>query len=398
MEFHTADPADVLLGRVTDVYFERTERTLRARGIDRRVRAEFFVKQLPGDGEWAVLCGADDVVAMIEELALDVGVRALPDGTLFRAGEPVLEIEGRYLEFGRHETAFLGLMCQASGVATRAARCRLAAGPRPVVCFGARRVHPILAPAVERWAWIGGADGVAAILSAERIGIEPSGTMPHALVLLFGDTVEAAKAFHETLPPDVPRIVLVDTFHDERFEALRVAEALGPVLAGVRLDTPASRRGDLLAILREVRWELDLRGFRHVKLFVSGGLGESDILELNPAADAYGVGTYITAAPPVDVSMDLVEIEGRAASKRGKLSGPKSLWRCGACGADLLSPLGDAAPVPCPCGGARTDLLTPVYHGGERRVSREDAASIRARVLAGLRSGALGRAGGTTQR
>ncbi len=387
MDFHTADPADVLRGRVTDVYFERAERTLLSRGIDRRVRAEFFVKRLPGAAEWAVLCGADDVVAMVEDLSLDVEIRALPDGTPFRAGEPVLEIEGRYLDFGRHETAFLGLMCQASGVATRAARCRLAAGARPVVCFGARRVHPILAPAVERWAWLGGADGVAAILSAERIGVEPSGTMPHSLVLLFGDTVEAAKAFHEAMPPGVPRVVLVDTFQDERFEALRVAEALGPVLAGVRLDTPASRRGDLLAILREIRWELDLRGFGNVKLFASGGLGEADILELNPAADAYGIGSHITAAPPVDVSMDLVEIEGRAVSKRGKMSGPKSLWRCDDCGADLLTPLGVGAPGPCGCGGARTDLLRVTYRRGSRLAPKEDAATVRERVIAHLRSG-----------
>lgn len=386
MDFHTADPAEILAGRVTDVYFERTERTLRARGVDSRVRAEFVVKRLPEDAAWAVLCGVDDVVAMIEELRIDLAVRALPEGTVFRPGEPLLDIEGRYLDFGRFETAFLGLLCQASGVATRASRCRIAAEGRPVVCFGARRVHPVLAPAVERWAWLGGADGVAAILSAERIGLAPSGTMPHAMVLLLGDTVEAARAFHDAVPADVPRVVLVDTFGDERFEAIRVAEALGPVLAGVRLDTPSSRRGDLLAILREVRWELDLRGFRQVKLFVSGGLDEPEIRRLNPAADAYGIGTYITNAPPVDASMDLVEVQGRPFSKRGKPSGAKSLWRCEECGRDRVSPLGDA-PAGCDCGGPMRDLLRPVLAGGHRLEAAESLAAARDRVVEQLRSG-----------
>lgn len=386
MDFHTAEPADVLSGRVTDVYFERTEQTLRARNVDHRVRAEFSVKRLPEGEPWAVLCGTEDVVAMIEELALEVSVRALPDGTLFRAEEPILEIEGRYLEFGRFETAFLGLLCQASGVATRAARLRLAAGKRPVICFGARRVHPVLAPAVERYAYLGGADAVAAILSAERLGIQAAGTMPHALVLLLGDTVEAARAFDGSVPADIPRVVLVDTLQDERFEALRVAEALGPALAGVRLDTPASRRGDFLALLREIRWELDLRGFRHVKIFVSGGIGEKEILRLNPVADAYGVGTHITAAPPADISMDIVEIGGRPMAKRGKLSGAKSLFRCEACGADQVVP-GGTSPVPCSCGGRLAEILRPVLERGRRRSAAGAPASIRERVLGQLASG-----------
>ncbi len=385
MEFHTADPADVLAGRVTDVYFLRTEQALRARGLDPKVRAEFMVKKLPDGASWGVFLGGEDVLAMAEEIGLRVAIRAVPDGSVFRAGEPLLEIEGPYLEFGRFETAFIGLLSQASGVATRAARARLAAEGRPVICFGARRVHPVLAPAVERYAWLGGADGVAAVLSAERLGLQPSGTMPHALVLLIGDTLEAARALHETLPADVPRVVLVDTLQDERFEALRVAEALGPALAGVRLDTPASRRGDFLGLLQEVRWELDRRGFPHVKIFVSGGIGAADMRRLNPAADAYGVGTYLTAAPCLDVSMDLVEVEGRPLSKRGKLSGAKSLWRCERCGADRVTPLGEGSGT-CRCGGLFRDILRAAMKDG-RRVAAETPAAIRGRAVESLASG-----------
>jgi nicotinate phosphoribosyltransferase len=386
MDFHTADTDEILSGRVTDVYFERTETTLRALGLDRRVRAELVVKRMPGDMPWAVLLGVDDVVGLAEAAKLPITIRALPDGTLFRAGEPVLEIEGRYLDFGRFETAILGLLSHASGVATRAARVRVAAEGRPVVCFGARRVHPVLAPAVERYAWIGGVEGVAAVLSAERLGIAPSGTMPHALILLVGDTVEAARAFDGAVPRDVPRLVLVDTFQDEKFEALRVARALGPALAGVRLDTPSSRRGDFLKLLEEVRWELDLHGFRDVQLLASGGIGVEDIRKLNSVVDAYGVGTYITAAPPLDMAMDLVEIDGSPAGKRGKLSGSKSLWGCSTCPQRRVTPR-EHRPDPCESGGVWEDLLGPVLREGQRVAPCAEAAEVRERVLGQLRSG-----------
>ncbi len=182
---------------------------------------------------------------------------------------------------------------------------------------------------------------------------------------MLGDTVEAAKAFNEIIDRRVRRVVLVDTFGDEKFEALRVAEALGTDLYGVRLDTPASRRGDLLQILREVRWELDLRGYRHVKLFVSGGLDEAQIQQLNPQADAYGVGTCISSAPVVDFALDLVEIEGRPVGKRGKLSGRKAVYGCRACDAWVVIPAGAPAPACGACGQAMVSLLKPLLRGGK---------------------------------
>jgi len=114
---------------------------------------------------------------------------------------------------------------------------------------------------------------------------------------------------------------LIDTFNDEKFEAIRCAEALGERLTAVRFDTPSSRRGDMVELLREVRWELDIRGYKHVKLFVSGGLDEYEILQLNEVADAYGVGTAISNAPTINFAMDIVEIEGKPIAKRGKMAG-----------------------------------------------------------------------------
>ena len=128
------------------------------------------------------------------------------EGTLFGSYQPVMEIHGKYLDFGRYETTLLGFMCQASGVATMAARCRKAAGDRQVISFGARRMHPTVAPLVERNAYIGGCDGVSVGLGANLVGIEPTGTMPHSLILIMGDTVSATRAFHEVIEPHVKRL------------------------------------------------------------------------------------------------------------------------------------------------------------------------------------------------
>ncbi|HWT81453.1 MAG TPA: nicotinate phosphoribosyltransferase, partial [Candidatus Methylomirabilis sp.] len=312
--FQTARDEEIKAGQITDVYFVRTLEVLKRRGITHRVLMEVMLKSFPSGYPWGVLAGIEEVATLLT--GLPVAVQAFPEGSLFGTMQPVLTIEGRYVDFAHYETAILGLLCQASGVATKAARCKKAAAGRPVVSFGARRMHPALAPMIERNAFLGGCDGVAVVKSAELIKIEPSGTMPHSLVLMLGDTVEAAKAFHEVIDKTVKRVVLIDTFSDEKMEAVRVAKALGPDLYAVRLDTPASRRGDLVGILREVRWELDLRGYQHVQLFVSGGLEEEEILRLNPVADAYGVGTAISNAPVLNFAMDIVEVDGVPIAKR----------------------------------------------------------------------------------
>ncbi len=376
--FHTSRDEDIRAGRITDVYFLRTVEILTRRQIDTVALAEVTLKSFSESWTWGILAGIEEVAYLLEGLPVDVD--AFPEGTSFRAMEPVLTIRGRYRDWAHYETAVLGLLCQASGVATKAARCKKVAEGRPVVSFGARRMHPALAPMIERNAFIGGCDGVAVVKSAELIKEEPVGTMPHALILIFGDTVEAAKAFDEIIDPRVKRVVLIDTLNDEKFEAVRVAEALRDRLFAVRLDTPASRRGNMLEILKEVRWELDSRGFRHVKLFVSGGLDEEKIRELNPVADAYGVGTAISNAPIMDFALDIVEIEGKPMAKRGKRSGRKGVYRCPACRERQVLP----AHLPtfhCPCGARLEPLLTPLLREG--RIVRELPSTqvMRARVL-----------------
>ena len=361
--FHTASDADIKSGQVSDVYFARTVQILEARNDRKRVKAEVYLKALPEDWHWGVLAGIEEAAALLEGVAVDV--RAMDEGAVFEPYQPVLTLEGVYVDFAKYETALLGLLCQASGIATKAARCKKAAGERQVISFGARRMHPALAPMIERNAFVGGCDGVAVTKAAELIDADPMGTIPHSLVLMIGDTVEALKAFDAVIEPKVRRVALIDTLQDEKFEAIRVAEALGKDLWAVRLDTPSSRRGDLYRIVEEVRWELNLRGFEHVKIVVSGGIDEYEILRLNPVVDAYGVGTSIAGAPVLNFALDIMEIEGQPMAKRGKWSGAKEVYRRRGALDTVVVPAG----TPAPAGGVWDAVLKPLVTGG--RVVRD---------------------------
>src|SRR5260370_10521625 len=226
-------------------------------------------------------------------------------------------------------------------------------------------MHPALAPMIERNAFLGGCDGVAVTQSAELIDADPMGTIPHALVLMVGDTVEALRAFHDVVDTKVRRVALIDTLQDETFDAIRVAEALGKDLYAVRRGTAASGRGGFYRILEEVRWELDLRGFGHVKILASGGIDEYEILNLNPVADGYGVGTAIANAPVLNFALDIMEIEGRPMAKRGKWSGAKEVYRRRGSTETVVLPAGRRPPGPDQ--GAWEALLKPLVTGGRLR-------------------------------
>jgi nicotinate phosphoribosyltransferase len=380
--FFTADPQDVLDGKITDVYFERALKVLKAKGVDPVVKAEFIAKGLPAGWKWALFTGIDEALPLMKRLRIKV--RAMKEGTVFYPYEPVMEIEGRYQDFCVYETALLGLICQASGVATKAARVKKLAGERLVMSFGARRMHPVLAPMIERNAYIGGCDGVAVVKSGELIGEDPMGTMPHSLILCMGSTVDAVKAYDEVLDPRFKRVALIDTFLDEKFETLNVAQALGERLYAVRFDTPGSRRGDFYRILEETRWELDLRGFKHVKFFVSGGINEADMPELNRIVDGYGVGTSISNAPVVDFAMDIVEVDGKPLAKRGKWSGSKRVIACARCGERKVIP-NDLFGSTCSCGGVFNDLVVPALDHGQQLMEIERPAQVRQNVLEHVR-------------
>ncbi|MCK4884462.1 nicotinate phosphoribosyltransferase, partial [Candidatus Bathyarchaeota archaeon] len=333
-----------------------------------------------------VLCGIEEVAHLFEGVPVDV--YAMPEGSVFYSAdyrgvrEPVMFIDGPYGDYCLLETPMLGLICQASGAASRAARIKRVAGEKAVVAFGVRRMHPALSPMLDRAAYIGGFDGVSSLKGAEIIGKKPMGTMPHALMIMFGDQVKAWRAFDEIISSDVPRVALVDTYYDEKIESIMAAEALKDRLHGVRLDTPGSRKGNFVEIIREVRWELDVRGYKNVKIFVSGGLDEETVEVLGEAgADAFGVGTAVSNAPTVNCAMDIFGLEGRLVAKRGKLGGKKQVWRCPECLVDAVLPFDLPKPECSVCGGETEPMLKPLIKRGKIVAELPKPKEIRRYVL-----------------
>ena len=384
MRFHIATEKEIKEGKTTDIYFQRTKEILEKLGVKKRVYAEFTVMNPPYP--WVVFAGLDEVLHLME--GKNVNIYALPEGTIFTSRDyrgypvPVIAIEGDYKEFAMYETPILGLICQASGIATKSARIRLAAGDKPLLSFGVRRMHPAISPMIDRASYIGGCDGVSSILGGEHIGKKPSGTMPHALILTLGEE-DAWKNFDEFVSKDVPRIALIDTFGDEKYEAIKAAEILKD-LKSIRLDTPSSRRGNFRDIVLEVRWELDIRGHKNVGIFVSGGLDEESVRNLRDIVDGFGVGTSISNAKTIDYAMDIVEVEGEPRAKKGKFSGRKRVFRCKKCGKYIVTYLEDMHSCPV-CGGEVEEILKPVMINGElvgRYPSEDD---IRNYVLKQLR-------------
>jgi len=385
--FHYATDEEIKRGETTDIYFVRTKQILEAKKMEKlQVVAEVTPGELPEEWPWGILCGIEEEAHLLEGCPVDV--YAMPEGSVVYhkdhkgIREPVMFIEGPYGDFCLLETPLLGLICQASGVATRAARIKKVAGKKLVVSFGIRRMHPALSPMIDRAAYIGGFDAVSSLKGAEVIGAKPSGTMPHALIIALRDQVKAWKAFDEIMSPDVPRVALTDTYFDEKIESIMAAEALKDRLEAVRLDTPGSRKGDFAEIVREVRWELDVRGYRHVKILVSGGLNEKSVKLLSEAgAEAFGVGTSVSNAPTIDFAMDIVEIEGKPVAKRGKLSGKKQVWRCPECLVDTVLPF--TAPKPnCPkCEEETQPMLKPLIKDGKIVAKLPKPQEIRQYVL-----------------
>ncbi len=323
-EFDIVPPDKIATGRATDAYFDRTMEALQHAGKNPTVVTEVTLDQFP-TGEWNVFAGVKDAAQLLA--GYDVEVDALREGQLFDGG-PVMRIEGQYQEFCRLETALLGFLSHPTGVATRALETRRAAPDSLVLSFGTRHVHPSIGAMIERSALVGCLDGISNVAAGEVIGHEAGGTMPHALIICFGrgNQAQAWQAFNEAVAEDVPRAALCDTYDDEVEETLRAVEAVDN-LDSVRIDTTSSRRGDFRHILREIRWKLDARGHEDIGIFASGGIGPKSIHELRDVAAGFGVGSYVSNADPEDFALDIVEVDGEPAAKRGKLDGRKEVYR-----------------------------------------------------------------------
>ena len=311
-------PDAILNGDTADIYFSRTKTILAKEGLDPIVAMEIF------PGRAGILCGMNEVLELLRAVAPTAEVNALDEGAAMSAKEAVLRIRARYSTFGLYETAMLGMLASESGWATAARALVDAAAPVPVISFGARHVHPNVSAQMEYAAMVGGCVTGATPAGTRLAGKQPSGTIPHAMVLIFGDTVKAVAAFDKWMPKEINRVALVDTFNDEALEAVRVAQALGDHLWGVRLDTPSERGRVTPELVKEVRARLDQAGFPNVKIVVSGGIDLERIRlfkETGAPVDAYGVGSAISGASAIDFTGDLKEIDGKAIAKRGRIPG-----------------------------------------------------------------------------
>jgi len=313
-------PEEVLSGDTADIYFARTMEILQKEGLNPVTTMEVFPNR---DG---ILCGIEEVKALLSRVLSSANgkVWALGEGDTMDRKEAVLRITAPYQRYGLYETAICGILAHCSGWATAARECVEAAGGIPVTSFGARHVHPSVAGVMDYSAIIGGCKGCSSIIGAKLAGIDPSGTIPHSLILVMGDTVAATLAFDNHMPKSVPRVSLVDTFKDEAEESLLVAQALDKSLDSVRLDTPGERGGVTIDLVKEVRARLDLAGFSKVKIFVSGGINADRIrqfIEQGTPVDGFGVGSYITSASPIDFTADIHEVDGKPVAKRGRIPG-----------------------------------------------------------------------------
>lgn len=381
IKFNSASDNEILSGKASDVYFERSLDAASHFEHNSRVVAEVTVSG--SHNTWINFTGLNDVLKLLE--GKNVEVYAIPEGTVTDVRDctgipvPFLRIEGNYNDFGEFETALLGFLCQSTGISTYSSRIREEIGDTPFYSFGIRRMHPSISPMIDRAAYIGGADGVSGILGAEAIGIPPVGTMPHALSLILGDE----KAWELTVKKagnDSVKTVLIDTYNDEKFSALKAAEMF-PNLDYIRLDTPSSRRGNFPNIVREVRWELNLRGYDRIKIMVSGGLGLENLSELKKAgADSFGIGTSISSARPIDFAMDIVELNGKPHTKKGKFSGAKSVMRCEKCRKHTVVPV-SKVPEKCDCGGKLASLLHKFISEGKIVEQPEPARTLRDRTI-----------------
>jgi nicotinate phosphoribosyltransferase len=312
--------ADVLSGETADVYFVRTVDILLQEKLNPTATMEAFTSR---DG---ILCGIEEVKALLSSVLPEDKreVWALAEGEAMSRKEVVLRITAPYQSYGVYETAIDGILAHCSGWATAARECVAAARGIPVISFGVRHVHPSVVGVMDYAAIVGGCSGCSSVAGARLAGIEPSGTIPHALIIIMGDTVKATVAFDKYIPAEVPRVSLVDTFKDEAEESLRVARALGKKLNSVRLDTPGERGGVTADLVKEIRARLDLDGFNKVGIFVSGGITPERItrfIESGAPVDGFGVGSYISDARPIDFTADLHEIEGKPIAKRGRIPG-----------------------------------------------------------------------------
>jgi nicotinate phosphoribosyltransferase len=328
-------------GYYSDAYFNLTKSLLEADDHHPRVLMQVFQRKD------SILGGIDEAVAVLKQgaghyegdrwvdgfEALDV--RALHEGDEIAPWESVLTIEGDYTQFAHLETVYLGVLARRTLIMRNVREVVDAARGKPILYFPARHDHWLVQTGDGWAAHIAGAIGVSTDAQASWWGGRGVGTVPHALIAAYGgDTALAARKFADRFGRDMNVTVLVDFENDSVKTALEVAEALGPDLWGVRLDTSdqladeSLRRrfgagaptGVAAELVHEVRSELDAHGFDQVRIVASGGFTAERIDRFEQAGvpvDSYGVGSSLIRGDN-DFTADVVMVDGRPCAKVGR--------------------------------------------------------------------------------
>jgi nicotinate phosphoribosyltransferase len=297
----------------------------------------------------AYLGGMDEALAILKLCAEDweaLTVHALYDGDPIEPYETVLMIEGDYTAFAHLETVYLGTLARRTLITTNVVNVLEAANGKPVIFMPARHDHHRVQTGDGYAAYVAGQIvgapvGVTTEEQASWWGGSGLGTVPHALIAAYGgDTVAAAERFAAWAPEDLSITVLVDFENDSVRTALDVAEALGPRLWGVRLDTSESlvdrslweEMGDFRPtgvnerLVRKVRAALDDAGHGRVRIVVSGGFTVDRIRTFEAEGvpvDAYGVGSSLIRGAN-DFTADVVQVNGRPVAKVGRSLKPNA--------------------------------------------------------------------------
>ncbi|MCS7246351.1 MAG: nicotinate phosphoribosyltransferase [Thermomicrobium sp.] len=384
----------------TDLYELTMASSYDALGRHGRAVFSLYVRKLPEHRHFLVVAGVNELLERLVALRFDDETRAylrtLPmlrpdfvdslasfrfhgdvwavrEGTVIFADEPILEVEAPIDQAQLVETLVLNAIHYPTLVATKAARCRLAAPGKTLVDFGLRRTPSLEAGlAAARAAYLAGFAATSNVLAGARYGIPVSGTVAHSFIESFPSELEAFRAFARTYPGDP--ILLIDTYDTLRGaeHAVIVARELaaeGRRVRAVRLDS-----GDLAELSRAVRALLDRSGFPDIQIFASGGLDEYELHALEATGapiDGYGIGSRLgtsTDAPLADMAYKLVEYDGEPVLKlsTGKrtLVGAKQVWRRigrdGHYSEDLIALRDEPPPGP-----DWIPLLRPVMRGGE---------------------------------
>ena len=405
------------LGLLTDLYELTMAQSYFAEGMDGEATFSLYIREYPPDRGYLIAAGIDDALDCLAALCFDAAsvaylrdtgiftddfleyladfrftgcVRAMPEGSLFFADEPALEVTGPVIAAQLAETIVINQIQYQTLLATKSARCVQAAQGRPIADFAARRTHGgEAALRMSRVSYIAGFGATSNVLAARRYGIPPTGTMAHSYITSFDEEAEAFRAYSRMFPDR--SILLLDTYDtiNAAHAAAAVAgemEAEGHRLTGVRLDS-----GDFDALSRQVRRILDDAGLDYVRIVASGGLDEYALERLvqgGAPIDMFGVGTRVGVsadAPSCDMVYKMVGYDNRPVMKlsegKSSLPGAKQVFRRhdsnGMMAGDVIGLYGERIADCEP-------LLKIVIADGKRTKPPESIADARQRVASGL--------------